>query len=122
MAFPDTITITINAVAKVLNRIKDDGYGSEYRLRNANVEEHRVLIRNSSYTEKSTGRVVDRHSVELTHTVYPVAPATIPTIRKAYFVLENQAVDTIVDPTKFGFGLAGFITEANLTKLVNYES
>jgi hypothetical protein len=122
MAFPDTITFTINAVAKTLTRVKDDGYSSEYRLRNANVEDFLSTIRNSSYTDKVTGRKVDRHSVELVHTVYAVAPATIPTIRKSYFVLENQAVDTIVDPAKFAVGLVGFLTEANITKLVNFES
>lgn len=122
MAFPDTITFTINAVAKILTRVKDDGYSSEYRLRNANIEEFRAVIRNSTYLDKGTGRDVDRHSVELTHIVYPVSPATIPTNRKSYFVLENQAVDTIIDPTKFAVGLVGFLTESNITKLVNYES
>lgn len=122
MAFPETITITINAVAKVLNRIRDVDYGSEYRFRNANVESFKLLIKNSTYVDKTTKRSVDRHSVELTHTVNPVSPETIPTIRKSYLVLENQQVDTIVDPTKFALGLIGFMTEANITKLVNFES
>lgn len=122
MAFPDTITITINAVAKVLTRIRDDNYGSEYRLRNANVDEFRLLIKNSSYTDKVTKSIIDRHSVELTHTVHPVAPAVTPTVRKTYLVLENQAQDTIVDPAKFTVGFTGFLTEANITKLINFES
>lgn len=122
MAFPDTITITINSVAKVLTRIKDDGYSSEYRLRNAAVDEFRLLIKNSTYLDKATRRNVDRHSIELTHTVLAVAPSEIPTIRKMYAVLENQSVDTIVDPAKFGAGFVAFLTEANLTKLLNYES
>lgn len=122
MAFPDTITITINAVAKVLTRIRDDDYGSEYRLRNANIEMFRVIIKNTTYSEKSSGTAIDRHSVELVHTVYPVAPAVTPMVRKMYAVLENQATDTIVDPAKFGTGFVGFLTEANLTKLLNFES
>jgi len=122
MAFPDSITITINAVAKVLTRVKDDGYSSEYRLRNANVDEFRFYIRNTSYLDKNTKRTVDRHAVELQHTIFPVAPAEIPTVRKVYTVLENQSVDTIVDPVKFAAGFGAFLSEANLTKLVNYES
>lgn len=122
MAFPDTITITINAVAKVLQRIREEGYTSEYRLRNANVDEFVMFIRNSSYTDKVSKRRIDRHSIELTHTVHPVAPSETPTVRKVYTVLEHQAVDTIVDPSKFAAGYAGFLTEANFTKLVNYES
>ncbi len=122
MAFPDTISITINSVAKVLIRIKDDGYGSEYRLRNANVDEFRLLLKNSSYSDSKTKVAYDRHSAELTHTVLPVAPAVNPTIRKMYAVLENQQVDTVVDPAKFGAGFVAFLTEANLTKLLNFES
>ncbi len=123
MAFPDTITITINAVPKVLLRL-DNGqaYSSEYRLRNANVDEFLMTIRNTSYTDKVSKRRIDRHSVELVHTVLPVAPSEIPTVRKMYAVLENQAVDTVIDPAKFGAGYVGFLTEANLTKLINYES
>jgi thermostable 8-oxoguanine DNA glycosylase len=122
MAFPDTISITVNAVAKTLIRIKDDGYSSEYRLRNAGVDEFRLFIRNTSYLDKATQRNVDRHAVEFLHMVFPVAPATVPTVRKVYTVLENQQVDTIVDPVKFAAGFGGFLTEANLTKLLNYES
>lgn len=122
MAFPETITITINAVAKVLTRVRNDDYGSEYRLRNANVDEFRMFIKNSSYTDKVTKAIVDRHSVELTHTVLPVAPATTPVVRKSYLVLENQAQDTVIDPTKFTAGFVAFFTEANVTKLVNFES
>lgn len=122
MAFPETITITINAVAKVLTRLRDDGFTSEYRLRNANIDEYRLFIRNTSYTDKVTKRVIDRHAVELQHKVLAVAPSEIPTVRKVYIVLENQEVDTIVDPVKFAAGFVGFITEPNLTKLVNYES
>lgn len=123
MAFPDTITITINAVAKVLQRL-DNGlaYSSEYRLRNANVDDFVMSIRNTSYTDKVTKRKIDRHSVELVHTVNAIAPSEIPTVRKVYLVLENQAVDTIVDPAKFAAGYVGFLTEANFTKLLNYES
>lgn len=122
MAFPDTITITINSVARVLTRIKDDGYSSEYRLRLAGTDEFRFFIRNTTYTDKVSGRAVDRHAVELTHTVLPVAPAVVPTVRKVYTVLENQQMDTIVDPVKFAVGMLAFLTEANVTKIVNFES
>jgi hypothetical protein len=122
MAFPATITITIDSEAKVLNRIRSDDYSSEYRLRNANVDHFAMFIRNTSYTDKVTKRLVDRHSVELVHTILPVAPSEVSTVRKVYTVLENQQVDTIVGPVKFAVGYAGFLTEANFTSLVNYDS
>lgn len=121
MAFADTITITINSVAKVLNRINQDQYSSEYFLRGT-LDEFRLKVRNTSYVNKATGRTVDRHNVELTQTVYPVAPATIPTTRKAYSVLENERSDGITEPLNFDLGFVGFFSSANVTKLLNYES
>lgn len=120
--FADTITITINSVAKVLTRVNQDKYSSEYRLRGT-TDEFKLLIRNTSYVNKTNGgKIVDRHNVELTQMVYPVAPATASTVRKAYFVFENENSDGITEPVKFNAGLVGFATEANITKLVNWES
>lgn len=120
--FTDTITITINAVAKVLNRVNQDGYGSEYFLRDT-AGSFRLKLRNSSYTDKTRGGIkVDRHNIELVETVFAVAPATINTIRKYYSVLENDQVDSVVSSAKFAAGVTGFQTEANFTKLLNWES
>lgn len=121
MSFADTITITINSVAKVLNRINQDGYSSEYFLRSS-TEEFRLKLRNTSYTNSTTGKVTDRHNVELVQTVYAVSPATVPTIRKAYTVLENERVDGLTEPLNFDLGYVAFLTSANITKLINYES
>lgn len=121
MAFADTITITINSVAKVLNRINQDKYSSEYFLR-SNADEFRLKIRNSSYVNKSTGKTVDRHNVELTQIVYPVSPATVQTLRKAYTVLENERADGTTEPLNFDLGFMAFFTNSNVTKLLNYES
>lgn len=120
--FADTITITINAEAKVLTRVNQDKYSSEYRLRGVD-SEFKLLIRNTSYVDKTLGgKTIDRHNVELTQIVYPVAPATVPTRRKAYLVFENENSDGVIAPTKFDLGLVAFATEANITKLVNWES
>lgn len=120
--FSDTITVTINAVAKVLTRINQDKYSSEYYLRSA-TDEFRMRIRHSSYSDKlRVGKVIDRHNVELIQTIFPVAPATIPTIRKAYVILENEASDGVTDPLNFDLGFAGFLSSGNVTKLINWES
>lgn len=119
--FADTITVTINAVAKVLNRINQDGYSSEYFLRGS-LDEFRLKLRHTNYTNKDTGKVIDRHNAELVQTVYPVAPSTVPVIRKAYTVLENERSDGITDPLNFDLGFVAFFTSANITKLLNIES
>lgn len=119
--FSDTLSVTINAVAKTLVRINQDRYSSEYFLRET-LGEFTLRIRNSSYIEKTRKVNVDRHNIELIHTIYPVAPALVPTVRKAYVVFENDRGDTIVDPVKLAAGLLAFNTEANLTKMANRES
>lgn len=119
--FADTITITINAVAKVLNRVNQDGYSSEYLLRET-LGEFSLKLRNTKYTDKTRGVRVDRHNIELVETVYAVAPATTTTIRKYYSILENDATDLTVSSAKFAGGAVAFQTEANYTKLLNWES
>lgn len=118
--FADTITITINAVAKVLTRINQDKYSSEYILRDVN-DSFRLQIRNTILTDKSRGVTIERHNVELVQTVF--ATATTPVVvRKAYSVFENEATDGVTAPLNFDLGFTGFFTSANLTKLINLES
>lgn len=120
--FSDTITITIDEAPKVLNRINQDGYSSEYFLREV-TGEYRLRIRNSSYLAKDRGSVrVDRHNVELVQMLYPVSPSTVPMVRKMYTIIENDQGDTITDPTDLAVGLVAFHTEGNIIKLMNWES
>jgi hypothetical protein len=119
--FADPAVVTINAVAKNLVRINQDKYSSEYLLRSA-TEEHRMNIRNSSYTDKKRGVVIDRHNVELIHTTFPVAPATLSTVRKVYTVIENQRGDTLTDPRNVALGLFAYLTSAKIDQLMNFES
>jgi hypothetical protein len=119
--FADPAVVTINAVAKNLVRINQDKYSSEYLLRTA-TEEFRLSLRNTSYTDKKRNVVIDRHNAELIHTVFPVSPSTTSYIRKSYCVIENQRGDTLVDPRYVAAGLFAFLTNANIDKLMNFES
>lgn len=124
MSFADPAVVTINSVAKNLVRINQDGYSSEYLLREA-LGEYRLKIRNSSFFSKSLGVQIDRHNVELTHTIFPVAPATLSTTRKCYVVVENQVGDTLTDPVLEAIGILTYLTAgsgANITKMMNSES
>lgn len=119
--FSDTLTITINAQAKVLSRINQDKYSSEYLLREA-ASEFRMRIRHTSYTDKTRGAVIDRHNVEFSELVYPTEANPKGTARKAYTVLENENRDGSTLPVNFDLGFIAFFTNANVTKLVNWES
>jgi len=124
MAFADPAAVTINGVAKNLVRIKQDGYSSEYLLTTA-TDEFRLNVRNTSYLDKKRKVMINRHNVELIQTVFPVAPATLSTVRKAYTVIENQQGDTLTDPVNVALGLLSYLTAssgANITKMLNQES
>lgn len=117
----DSVVVTINAVAKTLNKINQDGYTSEYFLREA-TQEFRMKIRHSKDRPTTSGVQVDRHNVELTQTIYAVAPATVHKVRRCYCVITNENSD---DATQLGYlqsGLNGFMTAANVTKFANWES
>lgn len=118
--FSDPTTITINAVAKNLIRINQDKYSSEYLLKETGGD-YRFRIRHSSFIDKASGRTVDRHNVELVHTVYGVSPAP-NTVRKAYIVFDCNADDVVATVNQFVVGFAAFFTSANVTKLQNWES
>jgi hypothetical protein len=120
MAFPDTFTVTVNAVAKVLVKIPSGNpLETTYRLRGT-VDQYDMVIRHKSFTDKTRG-LVNRHSVELVHTVYAVSPSTIPTIRKTYTVFEETPADVVADVQKFDEAFVAALTAGNITKLLNYE-
>lgn len=105
MAFGSTATITVNAVGKVLNRINQDNYGSEYFLRTS-TEEYRMKIRHSKEAPLTDGRNFDRHNVEITHVVYAV-PSTSPEIRRVVsFTARMLNNDSLTD---FGYLFAGAV-------------
>jgi hypothetical protein len=122
--FADPQTLTVNAVAKALNKISVGAGQSGYLLRSS-TDEFRLNVRNTSYTDKKRGVLIARHNVEFVHTVFPIAPATLSTVRKVYFVIENQQGDTLTDPTYVASALFAWATassNANITKLMNEES
>lgn len=118
--FSDTLTVTINGAAKALVRINQDGYSSEYLLRE-DTGEFSLRLRNTSYVRKGDSVKVDRHNVELIHTIYGAEPGSTIT-RKAYLVFENDRGDPLADFEDFVTGMIGFVIPANVSKLLNWES
>lgn len=118
MAFSDPITVTINAVAKALVKIREDGYSSEYLLRETD-RNIRMKIRQSTYV--TAGVKVNRHVVELSSVIY--ATSTSKEIsRKASYMFEAPESDGDIGLRDFVLGHVGFLTQANVVKLINLES
>lgn len=76
MAFGATITLTVNSVAKVLNRINQDNYGSEYSLLTA-TDSWNLKIRHSTDSPDADGVTMLRHNVYLEHITYPTSTTPI---------------------------------------------
>lgn len=71
--FPATITITIaSGQDRILNRVNQDAYGSEYNY-NSGTEGIVMKIRHTTDTVDSDGLVMKRHNVFLERIVYPTA-------------------------------------------------
>jgi len=85
----DTLTVTYNSVAKVLNKIiPTAGVAAEYMFRDAN-EEYRVRIRHTTETAKAGQPIYERHQIDLIRTVF--ATLTTPErVYQAYTVIRLQ--------------------------------
>lgn len=105
MAFGATLTITVNAVAKVLNRINQDNYGSEYLFRGT-TEEYRVQIRHNKESNVPGVTRKDRHFVKVIHTVFAV-PGVSPQIDRELYIVARVPYDDNL--TNAGYLFAGFI-------------
>lgn len=113
----NTLTLTINSVAKVLTRVNQDNYGSEYRLVSAS-ERIILKIRNSTQTVK--GVVFDSHNVMVEWTKIPASPAT-PTVLTASTTLRGQ-VGT--DPAELDYlsDALGVLVAAQAAAIVQGDS
>jgi len=70
--FANTITLTIGGSARVLNRVNQDNFGSEYQLANA-TESIVMKIRHSVDKADGDGLIMKRHNVYVERTVYPTS-------------------------------------------------
>ncbi|DAD50858.1 coat protein [ssRNA phage SRR5466728_5] len=82
----DPLVITVGGNAKSLNRINQDGYSSEYLLRDSTTE-HRLKVRHSQTKADPAGQVYDRHNVEFTVVTF-ASGATPANYEKFYVVIE----------------------------------
>lgn len=114
MAFSTTITFTVNAVAKVLNRINQDKYSSEYFLRSA-TESYRAFIRHTTIPAKGSVPKQDRHSVEFIHTVF-ATPTTAEIVRRIFVAENAPSTDSVTDQQYF---MKSFTTVINGDTLQN---
>lgn len=113
MAFGATVTVSYGGANKVLQRINQDNYGSEYYLREATID-YRMKIRHSKESPSAlTSTGFDRHNVELTVTLLPT-PTAPAVVRQAYAVLRNGFADDFTEVAKTDKALSDFISSGTV--------
>lgn len=124
--FSDTIALTDvhGTTDYTLVKVNQDKYSSEYRI---TTDLNRIVlkIRNTVRFDKASLKSFDRHNVEITETIFPVAPSTTSIERKAYFTFEVQQGDVIADNVELGSVLCEWLTassSANMGKMAQFES
>jgi hypothetical protein len=117
MAFANPLVISVNAVNKTLQKINQDNYGSEYYLREA-TQSFRVKIRHTTENAVTGSGKFQRHNVEITQTIFAVAPAVLDTVRTVYQVLRHGASDDAVQVGYLGASLSSLLVQARQEDLV----
>jgi hypothetical protein len=116
----DTISLTYNAVAKVLSKINQDAYSAVYLLRSS-TEEFRLNVRHITESAKAGVVPFERHSFELTHTVF-ATPTTLEVIDITSFAARcKRGSDPAVSLLTAKASVA-WLTDANIAKLIAWES
>lgn len=103
----NTLTITINSVARILTRVNQDNYGSVYRLKDA-TQEFTLKIRNS-VTPSDGVEPLERHNMFFEHIVY----STPTTTEKRYTMSATMQMRKTSDPAYLAFVVPGFNTLLN---------
>jgi hypothetical protein len=124
--FGNSITLNVGTIADpvevILPRINQDGYSSEYQLKESD-RTHRVLIRHTTEKSKVNGQTMDRHNVTVQQYVLPTELAPLGSLREAYLVLRMPNSATLDDVSAPLSGLLNFCSvEANQTSVINWES
>jgi len=117
----NTLTIPQAGGDKVLVKISEQNYSSEYLLR-ATLDEYRARIRHTK-VGPTTARPyeADRHNFEIVHTIFQAGD--VPQYeRKFYFVIETKPGDTATALADAVADLMILSTNAFLVSLNGWES
>lgn len=117
MALADPLVLPFSGGSKSLNRINQDGYSSEYLLRESLVE-YRAKVRHGTTKPDASGQVYDRHNFEVIKKTF--AAGDVPEfIEKFYFVSERLPAQS---GTEIADGVADLMIASSNAFLVSLNS
>lgn len=113
-----TFVLGLASGSKTLPLVNQDGYSASYYLRES-LQQYEVTVRHSKVNRD--GVSYDRHNVQAVITIF--ATATVPeSKRTAYFIMEQLSSDTNVELMDALSDWAIASTNANLVKILGWES
>lgn len=121
----DTLTITLGGsggAAHVLPWINQDAYSREYFLNDTDNIRYRAFIRHLKETVKNGAPPVDRHTVTFRLDFGDGSTENPIGFREASLILRGQPSDVPGYVSDVGEALAYWSTQANLLKVLGWES
>lgn len=106
MTISSPITITVNAVDKVLVRVNQDNFGSVYRLKETDTE-YQLVIRHSYEGKVGPGQI-ERHNVDFTMTQFDDTTGN-PIVYQSYTIMRNPRNRDPVNTTRVAKALAVWV-------------
>lgn len=116
----ESITLTYNSVAQVLSRLNNDNFASIYQKRTA-TEEFRLVVRHLVESAKQGGVPFERHIFELTHTIF-ATPTAFEVVDVTTFTTRNRKAADPAVSLLAAKATTGWLTDANIAKLIAWES
>lgn len=116
----NSVTINVGETPKVLVKINQDSFGSQYYLREA-AEEFTLNCRHSQEGLLPDGSRFDRHNVEIIHTTF--ATDTSPErVRVSYAVFRNKRSDDYDEAVLSMVSLTSLLDEATIEELLAWRN
>ncbi|UOL48999.1 MAG: putative coat protein [Whadcovirus faecenecus] len=115
----NTITLTVGAGTKILNRVRENDFSSTYLLKETNAEVQ-LEIRHSLEKGVSGSPQMERHNVDLKFTTFDATTGK-PTVRQTYTVMRIPKGTTPADVSDQFKSLYSYLVSNNLS-IINWES
>lgn len=114
----NTLDIAVGGVTKTLNRINQDGYGSEYFL-NDGTSTYTLRF---SHTIPAKGSFGESHLVRLDRAMYDGSGVLLRTISTWIVIKTFDGIQVDADAEDTAEALIDLMTDANVAKVIDRES
>lgn len=109
MAFGSSITVTVDGVAKVLQRTGNGPGQSQFLLRETGVEWLLTIAHSKESGVAGDGYPIERHMIRFKKTILAVPGTSPEKITESYFILRSQRSADLVADEKIDHGLIDLV-------------